>query len=532
MADQYVMGIDYGTESVRVGIFSLDGRPVIFTSAPYPLYYPRPGWAEQRADEWWDALVVAVRRAMHESGTPKEAIVGLGADATSCTVMAFDENHDPLRPCLLWMDVRAADQARRIAQSGHPMLKYNGFGNVSAEWLPCKALWIKENEPDIYAQAAYVGEAIDWLTYRLTGEWVGSINNTSIRWYYDREEGGFSPSFYDSIGLGDILAKFPPRILDMGAVAGGLRADVAAEFGLVAGIPVAQGGADAFVAMVGLNVLAPGKMAFITGSSHLMLGQSATKFHARGIFGTYTDAVVPGQYTVEGGQVSTGSVIKWFKENFCGKEAALAAARGVDTYDILNQLASQVSIGSEGLVVLDYWQGNRTPYVDPEARGIMRGFSLAHTTGHVFRAIMEGIAYGSEHIFRTLRGEGYELTELVAAGGPTKSALWMQIHADVANVPIILPEVTDGPCLGSAILGAVAAGIYPDSQTAAAQMVREASRIEPDPEAHEQYQFYVDQYINTYPPLQEMIHETVRHVAVRSPDAGQSHLGRDPVETA
>ena len=165
--------------------------------------------------------------------------------------------------------------------------------------------------------------------------------------------------------------------------------------------------------------------------------------------------------------------------------------------------------------MLDYWQGNRTPYVDPEARGIMRGFTLKHTTGHLFRAIIEGIAYGSEHIFRTFRQEGYELTELVAAGGPTKSPLWMQIHADVANVPIILPEVTDGPCLGAAILGAVAAGAYADTQVAADQMVRIASRIEPNLAAHEQYKFFVDQYINTYPPLQEMIHETVRHVANR-----------------
>ncbi len=513
MADQYVMGIDYGTESVRVGIFTLDGRPLIFTSAAYPLRHARPGWAEQRADEWWDALALAVRRAMSESGVAPESIIGMGTDATSCTVMAFDENHDPLRPCLLWMDVRAADQANRIAQSGHPMLKYNGFGNVSAEWLPCKALWIKENQPELYAQAKYFGEAIDWLTYRLTGEWTGSINNTSIRWYYDRDEGGFSQSFYDGIGLGDIVEKFPTRILDMGEVAGLLRADVAAEFGLTPGIPVAQGGADAFVAMVGLNVLTPGKMAFITGSSHLMLGQSATKFHAKGIFGAYTDAVVPGQYTVEGGQISTGSVVKWFKENFAGKEAALAAQRGVDTYTLLSELAAQIPIGSEGLVVLDYWQGNRTPYVDPEARGIMRGFTLKHTTGHLFRAILEGICYGSEHIFRTFRQEGYELTELVAAGGPTKSPLWMQIHADVANVPIVLPEVTDGPCLGSAILGAVAAGAYADTQAAANEMVRIASRIEPNPEAHEQYKFFVDQYIATYPPLQDMIHETVRHVA-------------------
>lgn len=516
MSAPYIMGIDFGTESVRVGIFDTGGQPVVFASQPYPLYHPHPGWAEQRPDEWWSALVQASHKALAESGLPKEAIVGLGTDCTSCTVLALDDNFEPLRPAIIWMDVRAADQARRIAASGHPALKYNGYGNVSAEWMPCKALWLKENQPEIYRQARYVGEFEDWLNLRLTGEWVASINNTAIRWYYDRAEGGWPADFYELIGLGDLLAKFPQRVLDMGQVVGPLLPRVAEELGLQPGIPVAQGGADAFVAMIGLDVLQPGKMAFITGSSHLHLGQSAQPLHAKGVFGAYTDAVLPGQYTVEGGQVSTGSVVKWFKENFCGKEAALAAQRGVDIYTILTELAAPIPPGSEGLLVLDYWQGNRTPYVDPEARGVIRGLSLKHTTGHLFRAIIEGIAYGTEHILRTFRANGYVVKEMVAAGGPTKSPLWMQIHADVSNVPITLPQVADGPALGSAILGAVGAGLFPDIQQAAKRMVHARSRIEPNPAMHEAYRFYVDQYINTYPPLQSLIHQTVRHVSQNS----------------
>ncbi|MBU6349308.1 MAG: xylulose kinase [Chloroflexi bacterium] len=509
----YVLGIDFGTESVRTGIFDLAGRPVTFASEPYPLYHPYAGWAEQHPDDWWRALVAATRRALAQSGVPGEAIVGVGADCTSCTVVLMDESFTPLRPAIIWMDVRAADQASRIAQVDDPARKYNGYGNVSAEWMPCKALWVKENEPTLWARTRYAGEFIDWLTYRLTGEWVGSINNTSIRWYYDRSAGGWPAGFYTKIGLEDLLDRFPSQILDLGQVAGRLRDDVAAELGLPPGIPVAEGGADALVAMVGLNVVKPGKLAFITGSSHLMLGQSAAAFHAKGIFGTYTDAVLPGQHTVEGGQVSTGSVVKWFRDNFCGKEAALAAERGVDTYTVLNELAAHVPVGADGLIVLEYWQGNRTPYVDPEARGIMRGFSLRHTTGHVFRAILEGICYGTEHILRTFRANGFAVEEMVAAGGPTRSRLWMQMHADVSNVPITLTEVADAPALGSAILAAVGAGLYPDLSSAAGQMVRVRERIEPDPEAHAAYRFYVDQYIATYGRVQDLIQATTRHVA-------------------
>ncbi|HAJ34134.1 MAG TPA: xylulose kinase [Chloroflexi bacterium] len=509
----YVLGIDFGTESVRVGIFDLTGRPVTFAAETYPLYHPRPGWAEQQPDEWWRAFVAATRRALAQSGVSSANIVGVGADCTSCTVVLMDERFTPLRPAIIWMDVRAAEQANRIAQIDDPARKYNGYGNVSAEWMPCKTLWVKENEPQVWANARYVGEFIDWLTHRLTGEWVGSIDTTSIRWYYDRNSGGWPTDFYAKIGLDDLIERFPPRILDMGQVAGRLRADVAAELGLTPGIPVAEGGADAFVAMIGLNVVTPGKVAFITGSSHLMLGQSAAQFHAKGIFGAYTDAVIPGQYTVEGGQVSTGSVVKWFRDNFCGKEAALAAERGIDTYTILNELAAQIPIGADGLIVLDYWQGNRTPYVDPEARGIMRGFSLKHTTGHVFRAIMEGVCYGTEHILRAFRANGYAVQEMVGAGGATRSQLWMQMHADVSNVPITLTEVPDAPALGSAILGAVAAGLFPDVATAAAEMVHVRQRIEPNAAAHEAYRFFVDQYIATYPRVQDLIQATTRHVA-------------------
>ena len=172
MTDPYVLGIDFGTESVRVGIFTPDGSPIIFCRKPYRLSHSRPGWAEQSPDEWWQALQTAVRQALTESKIPPEAIAGIGTDTTSCTVLALDGSYQPLRPAILWMDMRAAEQSMRIAASGHPALKYNGYGAVSAEWLPCKALWLKENEPDVYQKATRICECEDWLTYRLTGRWT------------------------------------------------------------------------------------------------------------------------------------------------------------------------------------------------------------------------------------------------------------------------------------------------------------------------------------------------------------------------
>jgi FGGY-family pentulose kinase len=511
----YFVGIDGGTEGIRVGIFDMQGSPVVFAAEFYGTNHPKSGWAEQDPDEWWDCLVKAMRRAIDEGGVEPGEVAGISVDATTCTVVAVDKKDRVLRPAIMWMDVRASDQALRVAETGDPALKYNGYGAVSAEWMPCKALWLKENEPETYGNAAHICEYLDWITYRLTGEWTASINTASFRWYYDRNEGGFPESLYSQLGLDDLLEKFPQNVLDMGAVAGELSKEAADELGLKPGTPVAEGGGDAFVAMVGLNVLGPGKTALIAGSSHVMVGQSAEPLYGKGFFGSYTDAVVPGQYTVEGGQTSTGSVVKWFKDHFAKESAEEAGRRGVDIYEVLNEKAAKVPPGSEGLVVLDYWQGNRTPYTDSEARGMIWGLSLHHGEEHVFRAILEGICYGTEHILRTMRENDFESTEGVICGGATNSELWMQIHADVSNLPISFTSVTEAPALGSAILGAVGAGAYPDTQTAAAEMVHVERSIEPDRERHEEYRFYVDQYVETYPRMKDLVHAVSRHEAGR-----------------
>jgi ribulose kinase len=264
---------------------------------------------------------------------------------------------------------------------------------------------------------------------------------------------------------------------------------------------------------LGLGVVEPGKLALITGSSHAMIGQVAEPIHGHGFWGAFTDAMIPGLYMVEAGQVSTGSVVAWFKNNFAKRATEEAGKRGVDPYVVLNEMASGVPIGSEGLIVVDYFQGNRTPHTDSLVRGMIWGLSLAHGEGHLFRAILEGVCYGTEDIFRNFRGHNFEPRLNVVSGGPTKSALWMQMHADVSNVPISLTRVGEGPVLGSAMLAAVGAGIYPDIQAAAEGMVHIERSIEPDPARHEEYQFYADRYIETYPRMKEAMHMTTRHVA-------------------
>jgi FGGY-family pentulose kinase len=517
----YLMGIDYGTGGVRAGIFDVEGTPVVFHAVEFETSYPRPGRAEQDPDVWWSSLVRAVHGAMEQSGVASEAIAGIGVDTTASTVLALDAHDRPLRPAIMWMDVRASDQSERIANTGDPSLKYNGFGSVSAEWGLPKCLWLKEQEPKTWREARHICDAVDWLINRLTGEWTASINVAAPKYHHDRNTGGFPVGLLEAVGLDDFLEKYPQDVKDMGAPVGGLRNQVAEELGLRPGTPVAEGGIDGFVGQIGLGAIEPGKMALITGSSHTLLGQVAEPIHGRGFWGAYTDAVMPGQYTVEAGQASTGTIVAWFKNRFAKGATEEATKRGVDPYVVLNELARDVPIGSDGLIVADYFQGNRTPHTDPLVRGMIWGLSLGHTEGHLFRAILEGIAYGTEDSLRTFRGHRFEPQLNIASGGPTKSDLWMQIHADVSGVPIAFNRVSDGPVLGSAILGAVGAGVYPDIRAAVANMVHAERILQPDPDRHEEYTFYVDRYIETYERMKEPMHRMTRHVAATGATGGR-----------
>lgn len=514
-AGPHLMGVDFGTGGVRVGIFDAQGMPRVFHGVEFGTSYPRSGWAEQDPDVWWSSFLQAAKKAIADSGVGAEDIVGISTDATASTVLAIGQDERHLGKAIMWMDVRAADQAAALAATQDKALKYCGFGDVSAEWGLPKALWLKEKQPHVWDKTKLIVDCNDWLGHQLTGEWASSVNILACKYFYDGDTGGHARSLMEAVGFTDFLDKVPGTVLNLGDVIGQLRSAVADEIGLKAGIPVAMGAIDAHSGALGLGVVEPGKLALITGSSHVMIGQASEPVHGRGFWGSYTDALIPGQYTVEAGQVSTGSVVAWFKNKFASEAAVDAHRRGVDAYAVLNDLAAKVPIGSNGLVFLDYFQGNRSPHTDPMVRGAIWGLGLGHGTGDVFRSILEGICFGTESIFKAMREQNFTPELNVVSGGPTKSKLWMQMHADVSNVPIATTKVTDGPALGSAMLAAVGAGLYMDVQEAAHNMVHTASSIEPNAEAHERYSFYQEKYEQTYPALRDLMAEMTKHEASR-----------------
>jgi ribulose kinase len=493
MARRCVIGVDGGTESIRAGVFALDGTALAFASTPYETKFPQPSWAEQNPEDWWCALGQSVREALRISSVRADEIAAIAIDTTCCSVVALDAQGNALRPAMIWMDVRSQAQAQRIAATGDPALCINsaGRGPVSAEWMLPKAAWLKENEPEVFAAAHTICEYQDFINLRLTGERTTSINNMAVRWHYRAKDGGIPQSLLVAANLQELAEKWPQHHLRPGAPIGPLTAAAAEHLGLNAGTLVVQGGSDASVATIGLGVVHAGSMALVTGSSHLQLGLSAKPFHGAGIWGTYADATIEGLYLVEGGQTSTGSVVNWFR-TLIGRDVG---------YETLNAEAAAVPIGSEGVLVQDHFQGNRTPYTDPLSRGAITGLTLKHQRGHILRAIMESVAFGSRLILDTMRANDFAPRELTACGGVVNSDLWLQIHADILGVPLKLTQTKDAACLGSAMLAATGAGVFASIPQAASAMSKVTRTVEPNPAAHAAYGEFYERYKALYPAL-------------------------------
>ena len=491
----YVIGVDGGTESLRAHVFDLAGRSLGTASGAYETRFPAPGRAEQDPEDWWRAIGEAVRGAVSAAGVAPSEIEALACDTTSCTVVALGEDGRPLRPALMWMDVRAHEEAAEVLATGDPALALNGAGQgpLSPEWMLPKALWLKRHEPETWARAAMIGEYQDVLTLRLTGRWCASLNNATMRWHHRTGHGGRPDGLLEAAGLEELASLWPSRIAAPGEVIGPLTAQAAEHLGLPASVQVVQGGADAFVGMVGLGVREPGDLALITGSSHLHLGVAAREVHAPGVWGTYADCVYPGRHVIEGGQTSTGSVIAWFKRHFAPETS----------YEALSEAAAALPPGAEGLVAVDHFQGNRTPHTDALARGAITGLTLKHEPAHVYRALIEGVCLGTRAILDAF-GDAFEARRIVVAGGAVNSPFWLQVHADTLGLPLLVTEQPGAPALGSAILAARGAGRFGTIDEGCEAMVRVAREIEPDMGAHAAYGPIYGRYRAAYEALKEV----------------------------
>ncbi len=493
----YYLAADGGTESLRARVFDLTGTCLGQSAIPYDTRFSPGARAEQNPEDWWQALVKATRGAIAAAGVDASQVEAMAYATTSCTVVALDASGRALRPAIIWMDVRANAEADAVLATGDARLAINGAGRgpVSAEWMIPKALWLKRHEPQVYHAAHTICEYQDFLTLRLTGERCASLDNAGLRWHYSSREGGWARGILAGLGMEELESKWPARVVAPGQVVGTLTISAAAELGLPVSVKIVQGGADALIGLIGLGVAQPGQLALITGSSHLQFGVTDAPIHAPGVWGAYPDIVYPDRWIVEGGQTSTGSIINWLRR-WTGGTMDLAR---------MNELAAALPPGADGLIVQDHFQGNRTPYTDPLSRGAIVGLTLAHEPQHVFRAVMEGIGFGTRAILDAFRAGGYDSTEMTVGGGATASRLWMQIHADTSGMPVRIPESPDAPSVGSAVLAAHGAGRFASIDEGISAMVRRGTTIDPDPIAVAQYDEIYVRYRALYPALKGVL---------------------------
>ncbi len=490
-----VVGVDGGTEGLRAGIYNEAGRCLAAASQSYETHFSAGARAEQNPEDWWDALAIAVRKAVAAAGVSQASVEAIALDTTSCSVVALDREGRALRPAIIWMDVRAGQEATAVLTTSDEALRVNGAGQgpVSAEWMIPKALWIARHEPEVFARAVTICEYQDFMTLRLTGRRAGSLTNVTLRWHYSSERpGGWPVSLLRALDLGSLADKWPAEVLPPGAVIGTLTAEAAAHLGLSERTRVVQGGVDAVVGMIGLGVADPGQLALITGSSHLQFGVVSDGAMGKpGLWGAYPDLPFPGRYMLEGGQTSTGSIVNWLRR-IGGASFDLAA---------LNEAAAGLRPGCDGLLVLDHFQGNRTPYTDPASRGAFVGLTLAHGMPHLFRAAIEGICFGTRAILDRMAEAGFEGREIVIGGGAAKSELWLQIHADTAGLPVVVPDAIDAPLLGAAILAFTGLGAFASISEAISAMVRPGRRVEPRAAERDVYDDIYQTYAQLYPAL-------------------------------
>ncbi|SDY40787.1 FGGY-family carbohydrate kinase [Eubacterium barkeri] len=499
MEKSYFIGVDIGTQGVRVGISDESGKLVTIHDVSYETKHPQFGWAEQNPDDWWNGFVTSLNACLEDCSTD---IVGkiktLGVCGTSSTVLAMDAMGNAMGQALLWMDSRAKKQARIINETKHDVLKYCG-GEVSVEWMIPKTLWIKENMPEIYEAAFKIVEDIDYFNYRLTGVCCASINQATCKWNYVDDCGGWNQEFFNMIGLDDYKEKIPTDIKRVGEVIGTILPGMADILGLPKDIKIIQGATDACQATYGNGVIEPGQLATIMGTSFVHQAVCQEPIFQDGIWGPFNKALTDDFWMLEGGQISAGSITKWFVKEF--------NINRPDAYAYLAEEASKIPIGSDGVIVLDFFQGNRTPYKNANLKGNIFGLTLKHSQFHIYRAILEGIAFGMKNILDNFKNQGYEINTIVGSGGVTKNPVWLQIIADVTGAKVVINECTDAGVLGHCVLGAVTAGVYGDLKEAVDHMVHSKSIVEPNLENTKKYQKVFDRYIRLYESLKDIMNE-------------------------
>ena len=497
----YLVGIDLGTSGTKTVLFDIDGNTIASSTVEYPLLQPQNGWAEQNPELWWDACVATLGHVLKTSGVEPADIAGIGLSGQMHGLVLLDERGEVLRNSIIWCDGRTAAECAEITETiGARRLIEITANPALTGFTAGKILWVRKNEPEIYARTRHILLPKDYLRYKLCGVFATEVSDASGMNLLDVPRRKWSSEILEKLNIDHGLL---PKMHESCEITGYVTEEASALTGLAAGTPVAGGAGDNAAAAIGTGVVESGK-AFITiGTSGVIFAHSdKVRIDAKGRLHTFC-AAVPGAWTVMSCTLSAGGSLQWFRNNFCEAEMKEAEISGRDVYGILDDKARQVPVGANRLLFLPYLMGERSPILDPDARGVFFGLSGMHRREDLLRAIMEGVAYSQRDCIDVFRELNVPFKQMLATGGGGRSAFWRQMMADVLNCPITTVTNKEGAALGAAILAGTGAGIYKSIPAACDSILRTNEPQLPESAQKAAYENCYDLYRRVYGNLRE-----------------------------
>lgn len=499
MTGHLTLGVDIGTTNVKAAILdTTSGKIVAFGSQEHPLFHPRPGWAEQEADNYWSAVVSAIRQCL-EQGNFANDIAGVALSGLVGVTLPVNDSGKPLRAAMIWMDSRSEPECQDIRNAvGEVSINRNNGNRVAPWFIDPKALWIAKHEPHIFAATHKFLSPSGYCTFRMCGNFTMNMGDAGLAYAFEYQKETWNPALAAAIGL---PVEKLPRLYRSHEKVGEVTRKAAEETGLRVGTIVAAGGTDISSAALGVGVTKAGEAFYSMGTGSnigIMIPTEQALDEFRILKWPH---VLPGLTMFDAPMAFTGASLKWFRDQFGDSEFRLAERMGHNVFDLFTEQAKHVPPCSNGLMYLPYLGNSLAPNWNSNATGVFFGVQPTTTRATMIRSLIEGVAFDLLSNFRIAEAAGARIDNLVLNGGPTKSRFWNQITANVVNRPLKVPDIGEAAPIGDAILAGVAAGIYGSATEPLSQIVKIKETIDPDPEANKRYVDFFEVWASVYQNL-------------------------------
>ena len=492
-----LLGIDIGTSSCKAAVFDLEGNIIGQSTKDYSVYYPSPDYVEQDPREWWGGVRDAIKEILSAGNIKPEEIAGIGVDGQSWSAIPVDKDGEVLHNTPIWMDTRSSEITKKtIDRVGVDKIFEISGNSFEPTYSTPKMIWFKETNPEIYKNTYMFLQSNSYIIFKLTDKYTQDVSQGYGIHSFNMKTGKWEDDFCEELG---ISREKLPEIYKCHEVIGEVTLRASKETGLAAGTPVVAGGLDACCGTLGAGVVDVGQtqeQGGQAGGMSICLDQPLA--HPKLILSFH---VIPDLWLLQGGTVGGGGCINWFKKELAGFEIEEGRKNGKDIFKIMDEEASTISEGADGLIFLPYMAGERSPLWDKHAKGVFFGLSYNKTRAHMIRSVLEGTAFALEHNLKTASEIGVNVNELNAMGGAANSRLWTQIKSDVTGKIINVPASDTATTLGAAILAGVGVGLYKNFKEAVKNTIKINRIHEPNMEKNKIYIKYYEIYIELYEKL-------------------------------